>query len=74
MTLCTTLSDYRTKNGLTLEALAAKLGKSKSHLCEIESSGRASAKLALAIERLTEGQVDAASLNDEIAEARRQAA
>lgn len=69
-----TLSDYRTANGLTLEALAAQLGKSKSHLCEIEKTSKASAKLAMAIERLTGGLVDAATLNDEIADARRAAA
>lgn len=69
-----TLTEYRKLHDLTLEALATKLEKSKSHLCGVEQSGRASAKLALAIERETQGLVDAASLNDEIAEARKAAA
>lgn len=69
-----TLTEYRKSKGLTLEELAARLDKSKGHLCGIEQSNRASAKLALAIERETSGLVDAASLNDEIAEARKAAA
>ena len=54
--------------------MAKLLDKSKGHLHEIEKTGRATAKLALAIERQTRGLVDAASLNDEVAEARRAAA
>lgn len=69
-----TLTEYRQKHSLSLEAMAKLLDKSKGHLHEIEKTGRATAKLALAIERQTRGLVDAASLNDEIAEARRAAA
>ena len=69
-----TLTEYRGTHGLTLQELADRLGKSKSHLCGVEQSNKASAKLALAIERETHGLVDAASLNDEIAEARKAAA
>lgn len=69
-----TLTKYREIHGLSLEALATQLGKSKGHLHAVEKDGYATAKLALAIERLTEGQVDAASLNPEIAEARKAAA
>lgn len=69
-----TLTEYRQKHGLSLEAMARLVGKSKGHLHAVEKDGRATAKLALAIERQTRGLVDAASLNDEIAEARRAAA
>ena len=69
-----TLTEYRKLNSLTLQDLAVRLDKSKGHICGVEQSNRASAKLALAIERETQGLVDAASLNDEIAEARKAAA
>lgn len=54
-----------------MEAFGARIGRSKGHMSEIERTNRCSPKLALAIERETGGQVDAASLNDEIADARR---
>jgi DNA-binding XRE family transcriptional regulator len=69
-----TLPEYRQKHGLSLDAMAALLGKSKGHLHAVEKEGYATAKLALAIERETRGLVDAASLNPEIREARRAAA
>jgi transcriptional regulator with XRE-family HTH domain len=69
-----TLAEYRLKQGLTLEQLATQLGYSKSHLCEVEGSNRASLKLALTIETLTNGQVPASSLNDEVATILRNAA
>lgn len=69
-----TISEFRKANSLTLEALGGLIGKSKGHVYAIEQTGRCSAKVALAIERVTRGAVDAASLNDEIAEARQIAA
>lgn len=69
-----TLSEYRKDKGLSLEAIGALIGKSKGHVHAIEQSNRCSAKVALALERVTEGLVDAAFLNPEIAEARRIAA
>lgn len=69
-----TISQYREAEGLTLEAFAALVGKSKSHMHEIESTMRCSAKLALEIEATTKGAVNAASLNEEIARARKAAA
>jgi transcriptional regulator with XRE-family HTH domain len=69
-----TITEYRKARGLTMEEFGALIGRSKGHMSEIENTGRCSAKLALAIERATSGQVDAASLNDEIADARKQAA
>jgi predicted transcriptional regulator len=66
-----TLSEWRSKNGKSLEAVASMLGKSKGHLHAVETSNYATAKLALAIEEMTGGQVDAAFLNPQIAQARR---
>ena len=69
-----TLSEWRKEQGLSLEALAAKLDKSKGHLHAVEKDGYATARLALDIEAMTEGAVDAADLNPEIREARKAAA
>lgn len=69
-----TIADYRARNGLTLEAFGLLIGRSKGHMSEIERLNRCSAKLALAIEEKTRGQVDAASLNEEVAAARKVAA
>lgn len=69
-----TLSDWRSKEGLSLEAVAVRLGKSKGHLHAVEKDGYATARLALDIETLTNGAVDAGDLNPEIAEARKAAA
>lgn len=69
-----TISQYRKDNGLTLEAFAALVDKSKGHMSEVENTMRCSAKLALAIETATSGKINAADLNDEIASARKAAA
>jgi transcriptional regulator with XRE-family HTH domain len=69
-----TLTDYREKHGLSLEQFGRRVSRSKAQIHSIEKTNRASAKLALAIERETQGAVNAAFLNPEIAEARRQAA
>jgi DNA-binding XRE family transcriptional regulator len=69
-----TISEYRATHGLTLEAFAASVGKSKGHMSEVEKTMRCTAKLALAIEQQTNGAVDAAALNAEIASARKAAA
>lgn len=66
----TALALYRKDNGLSLESFAALVGKSKGHLHEVENTMRCSAKLALDIERVTNGAIDAAVLNEEIAQAR----
>lgn len=69
-----TLAEYREKNGLSLEAFGKLVDKSKGHIHAIERTGCATAKLALAIERATQGLVSAAELNAEIAEAQARAA
>jgi len=58
------LSDYRKSLGLSQEQVARALGlKSKSRICEIEGANKASAEMALKIERWSGGKVSAASLN-----------
>jgi DNA-binding transcriptional regulator YdaS (Cro superfamily) len=69
-----TITEYRKARNLSMEQFGALLSRSKGHMSEIERLNRCSAKLALEIERQTAGQVSAASLNDEVAAARRQAA
>jgi DNA-binding XRE family transcriptional regulator len=69
-----TLTDYREKHGLTLEAFGLLVGKSKAQIHAIEKGNYATAKLALAIERVTNGAVSAAYLNPQVAEARKAAA
>lgn len=69
-----TLAEYRKAHDLTLEAFGAMVEKSKAQIHAIESTNYATAKLALAIERATGGEVDAAFLNPQIAEARKAAA
>lgn len=68
-----TLSEYRAKHRLTLEEFGRLVGKSKSHIFAVEQDNYATAKLALAIERATGGEVSAAFLNPEIAQARQAA-
>jgi hypothetical protein len=70
----TPITNYRRDNGLTLEAFADLVGKSKGHIHEVETTMRCTAKLALDIERVTAGVIDAAVLNEEIAQARQIAA
>lgn len=63
-------ADYRTQRGLTLQQAALELGLSATSagwLSEIENGKRdASLRLALRIERWSEGQVSAASVCSEL--------
>lgn len=68
-----TVSEYRASLDKTLETLAAELGISKSYLCEIEGANRAPTKVALRIEAHSNGLVNAASLNADVAAARQAA-
>lgn len=69
-----TLTEYRKKHGLTLEQFGELVGKSKAQVHAVEKKNYATASLALEIERATDGSVDAAFLNPQIAEARKVAA
>ena len=66
----TPLSRYRKAQGLTLEAFARKLGKTKGHMSEVERKMRCSALLAMTIERETGGAISASQLNPDVAMAR----
>lgn len=57
-----TLIDYRKAHRLTQEALASRLGISKSFLCQIENGNSCSLQTALRIELVTQGAVRPADL------------
>lgn len=66
-----TVADLRRQRGESLEEFAATLGlKSKGSASEIESYGRCSLRVALTIEELSDGRIDAAWLNPDVAAAR----
>jgi transcriptional regulator with XRE-family HTH domain len=69
----TPIKALRIKLGQTLEDFAASIGvPSKGVMSEIERGlRRLTLPQALAVERLSEGTIDAADLNDEVAMARR---
>jgi DNA-binding XRE family transcriptional regulator len=69
-----TLTEYRSKHGLSLAQFGVMVGKSKAQIHAIEKTNYATAKLAMAIERATGGCVDAGFLNSDISAARKQAA
>jgi transcriptional regulator with XRE-family HTH domain len=73
MTL-TDYRDYRKQLGLSLEDFAALFDKSKGHFSAIENENNCSPDLALEIEAHSQGQVNAAELNETIARARKAAA
>lgn len=56
--------------GLTLAEMGKRCGISKSQMHEVERTGRASLPVALAIEALSEGRIDAAELNEDVKAAR----
>jgi transcriptional regulator with XRE-family HTH domain len=66
-----TVRDYRKQLQLSLEDFALLFGKSKGHFSAIENDNSCSPDLALAIEAHSDGQVDAASLSETIARARK---
>ena len=65
------IADLRTELGLSLEAFAAKVGiQSRGRMSVIERENRCALRVALAIERLSDGRVDAAGLCEEVRAAR----
>jgi transcriptional regulator with XRE-family HTH domain len=67
-----TVSALRAELGLTLEAFAERVGSNKGRMSMIERGlERPSLPVALAIERISGGRIDAAALNDDVAAARR---
>lgn len=60
-----TISEFRTQVlKITQAEFAQRLGlKSKGHVCDIERENKCSPKLALEIERLSEGLISAADIS-----------
>lgn len=67
------IASLRHELGLSLGEFAQKLGlKSKGYVSQLERGDvRCSVSTALALERLSGGRLDAASLNDDVAQVRR---
>lgn len=61
-----TIAALRTELGLTLQELGERIGLSKSQMHEVEQSNRASVRVAVAIEELSGGRIDAAGLNEDV--------
>lgn len=65
------IADLRTELGLSLEALGAKVGiASRGRMSVIERENRCSLDVALALEKLSDGRLDAASICDDVRRAR----
>lgn len=60
----------RASLGLTLADMGERVGLSKSQMHEVERAGRASLPVALRIEALAEGRIDAADLCEDVRAAR----
>lgn len=66
-----TIADLRKSLGLSLEAFAELLGlTSKGYAHDIEKGATPSVRVALEIERVSGGKIDAASLNPDVARVR----
>jgi len=62
------ITSLRKELGLSQEAFAARVGlRSKGHVSTLERTGLASLRVALEIERLSEGRIDASTLNPDVA-------
>lgn len=62
------ITALRKELGLSQEAFAVRVGlKSKGHVSTLERTGAASLRVALEIERLSEGRINAADLNPDVA-------
>ena len=65
------IADLRSELGLTLEAFAAEIGlQSRGRMSVIERENRAPLHVALRIEALSEGRIDAGELSTEVRAAR----
>lgn len=65
-----TIADLRAEMDLTLAEFGQLIGLSKSQMHEVERTGRASLRVALAVEQLSRRRIDAAQLNDDVRQAR----
>lgn len=65
------IADLRKELDLSLEAFGARVGiASRGRMSVIERENQCSLAVALAIEELSEGRIDAAGLNDDVRRAR----
>lgn len=64
------IAEWRRKSGLTQADLAIRLGfKSRAHVSALESGAeRVSAEMAIAIDRLTSGEVTVATLRPDLSD------
>jgi len=60
------IAGLRAELGLTLAEMGDRCGISKSQMHEVEKTGRAALRVALAIEDLSEGRVDAGALCEDV--------
>lgn len=66
-----TIAELRAELGLSLEAFAERVGlASRGRMSVIERENRCSLDVALKIEALSDGRVDASSLSDDVRAAR----
>lgn len=66
-----TISELRKELGLSLETFASRIGlSSKGYASDIEKGSTPSVRVALEIERLSDGRINAASLNPDVARVR----
>ena len=70
MTEPLTVAALRAELKLTLAELGERIGLSKSQMHEVEATNRASLRVAVAIEALSAGRIDAAGLSDDVGLAR----
>lgn len=61
------VSELRKSLSLSQQGFADLLGlSSKSYVCELENSGKCSVRVALEIERLSDGKISAETLNPDV--------
>jgi DNA-binding XRE family transcriptional regulator len=71
MTQNLTITEFRTELSMTMSEFAAAIGlASKANVSVIERDNRCGLKVALRIEELSGGRVDAAIINEDVALAR----
>jgi len=63
---CLSVSGFRAELGFTLAELGEKIGLSKSQMHEVERTERASLRVALRLEELSSGRIDASNLSDDV--------
>ena len=61
---------FRQSRGMTLEALGAALGVTKGYLSQVENGATCSQAVALKVEALSEGAVNAANISSAVMAAR----